>query len=124
MAGNFDINNQNDRTVLNWNLKSTIIQARINEFGFTYGLIDRNDEVDVVSRILFATYGAEAAGRITTAQRDAVLTAWNNSFGTIPGAAPAADLLEAVRLTASQLDIAITAGQAQAQYNAWQSAWT
>lgn len=120
---NFDPNNVNDRTVLNWRLKAEIIQAGINDFLVAVDLEDRDQIVDIVTRILYATYAAEAAGRISTAQRDAVLAAWNNSYGTFPAAAAAATLLEAIRLTSSQLDLAVTAGQVFLQIQTFNNAW-
>ena len=122
---NFDPSVPNDRTVLNWRLKSLIIQTNVLADPGNLSLEDRDQVVDIVSRVLYATYAAEAAGRITTVQRDAVLAAWNASYGTFPTPDAAADLLEAIRNTNSQLANAVAAGGVQVtlQIQTWNNNW-
>lgn len=80
-APSFDPNNANDRTVRNWIVSSKVVEDNTPTQGNAQ---QRQAVVDVTVRILFATNAAFSAGRITTAQRDAVLAAWNGSFGAAP----------------------------------------
>lgn len=80
-APGFDTSNVNDRTVRNWIVSSKIVEANTPTQGNAQ---QRQSVVDVVVRILFAANAAFSANRITAAQRDAVLAAWNGSIGAAP----------------------------------------
>ena len=80
---NFDPGNQNERTVRNWYVEAKIIEDATPAAGIGTPL-EAQEVVNVACRVMYAARAAEAAGRITTAQRDAVLDAWNNSFGSVP----------------------------------------
>lgn len=77
----FDPNQLNDRTVRNWLVSSKVVEANTPAQGNAQ---QRQAVVDVIVRVLYAANAAFSAGRITAAQRDAVLTAWNGSFGAAP----------------------------------------
>lgn len=80
-APNFDPGLNSDRPVRNWIIASRITQDNTSTSGNAQ---QKQDVVNATVRVLYAADAAFTAGRITTAQRDAVLTAWNSSFGAIP----------------------------------------
>lgn len=75
--------NTNDRTIRNWFVQSRIVETRTpaGGLGAFAGAQERQDVVDIVCRVCWAAVGARSDGRITIAQRDAVLAAWNASWG-------------------------------------------
>lgn len=78
---NFDRLNENDRTLRNWEVRSQVV---INETPVIGNAQERQAVINVICRVMYAAIAAETAGRITTAQRDAVLAAWNASVGANP----------------------------------------
>lgn len=77
----FDKDNTNDRTVRNWYPQSSLVLANTPASGNSQ---QRQAVVNIACRVMYATIAARSAGRITIAQRDAVLGAWNNSFALFP----------------------------------------
>ena len=77
----FNPENVNDRTVRNWIVFTRVVQNKTPTSGNSQ---ERQEVVNAAVRVMYAAEAAHAAGRITTAQRDAVLGAWNSSFGAIP----------------------------------------
>ena len=79
----FDKKNVAQRTVRNWAVQSSIVSAATPLEGNPQ---QAQDVVDVACRVMYATIAAHDASpqRITTAQRDSVLAAWNNSFEIAP----------------------------------------
>lgn len=80
-APNFNPSVSGDRPVRNWIVSSRVTQDNTPTSGNAQ---QKQDVVDAAVRVLYAADAAFTAGRITTTQRDAVLTAWNSSFGAIP----------------------------------------
>jgi hypothetical protein len=76
-----DLNSVNNRTVRNWLVRARLVQ---NQTPVTGTVQQVQAVVDIACRVMYATSDALTGGRITTAQRDAVLAAWNNSFGLLP----------------------------------------
>jgi len=70
----FDDTLKTNRTVSNWLVPSKAQQAGLPGTG---NLQQISDTADLVNRVLYAAEAAEDAGRITTAQANAVLGAWN-----------------------------------------------
>lgn len=72
----------NDRTVGNW---LVLIAALSTEMSSTTSVVSEaqfDTAVEYLYRICLAGAQADAQGRITTAQRIALLAAWNTNFGT------------------------------------------
>lgn len=80
-APNFNPNLNSDRPIRNWIISSRITQDNTPTTGSAQ---QKQAVVDAAVRVLYAANAAFTAGRITTAQRDAVLAAWNSSFGAVP----------------------------------------
>ncbi len=78
---NFDPDNAEQRTVRNWVVQSEVVVANTPVTGSSQQI---QNVADIACRVMYATQAAFAAGRITVGQRDAVLGAWNASFGTSP----------------------------------------
>lgn len=72
----FNLNNQNERTVLDWLVPLTSLEALPATVGAT--VTDLANAVDVLSRMLRATIRAQTAGRISAPQGAAVLVAYND----------------------------------------------
>lgn len=71
----------NERTVTNWHVWNDIARAQIEAVGAGgCGLIGCSAVIDAVTRTLFAVRDAAAASRITVAQRNAVVTAFNTNW--------------------------------------------
>lgn len=79
---NFDPNNAAQRTVRNWIVQGKLVQDQ-TPAGVTNAQQTQN-VVNAACRVMYAAQAAAAAGRISAAQEAAVLTAWNNSFGSVP----------------------------------------
>jgi len=82
----FNTNSQNSRTVRNWLVPANIVLATLNAADADTGTIGpdlRQQVVDVVERILNATF-TNTDPITTIGERNAVLAAWNASFGTLP----------------------------------------
>lgn len=77
----FDKEKEKERTVRNWFVQANLVRKQTPTQGNAQ---ERQDVVNIACRVMYATIAAEAAGRITSAQRDSVLAAWNNSFGVLP----------------------------------------
>jgi hypothetical protein len=76
-----DLNNADNRTVRNWLVQARLVQDQTPVTGTVQQV---QAVVDIACRVMYAAIDAHTAGRITTAQRDAVLVAWNGSFGFVP----------------------------------------
>ncbi len=82
VAGIFDPENQGNRTVRNWLVQANIVlNGTIDSFP---SAIQRQNVINVVERILYATHVNANSTSITFAQQTAVLAAWNASFGALP----------------------------------------
>lgn len=79
--GTLNINNIDQRTVRNWLPFARTVEAQTPATGNSQ---QRQNVVNVAVRVMFAAIQARAGGRITVAQRDDVLAAWNTGFGAIP----------------------------------------
>jgi len=77
----FDPANVNDRTVLNWRPSAKAVQGLTP---FSGNPQQRQAVVNSVVRVCYAADSAFQDGRITVAQRDQVLAAWNGSLGALP----------------------------------------
>lgn len=77
----FSKDSTRERTVRNWFPCSLALQKDTPATGNSQ---ERQDVVDVVCRVLYATEAAFAGSRIKQSQRDSVIGAWNNSFGANP----------------------------------------
>jgi hypothetical protein len=80
-GSSFNTGSPNDRTVRDWLVQSQLVQSQTPNQGNAQ---QRQNVVDIVCRVCWATIGARADGRITVGQRDAVLAAWNGSVGLLP----------------------------------------
>lgn len=79
----FSTNVQNDRVVRNWLVRSELLQAQLPA-GTVLNPSQRQQVIEVVCPLLYATLGAFQNSLITLAQHDAVLAAWNATFGATP----------------------------------------
>ena len=83
----FNTNDQGNRTVRNWLVQANIVLSNLDDFGAVTAVIGpilRQEVVDVVERILYATHVNRNLTSVTAAQQALVLDAWNNSFGALP----------------------------------------
>ena len=121
MAGNFDPQNTNDRTVLNWRPASIALETITPPAGNS---IERQRVVDLVVRVLYATEAAFTASRITSTQRDAVLDAWNDSWATFPVPVVfAPDIEEAIARTNDRVLINVATNDLLSTLQAWNVLW-
>jgi hypothetical protein len=74
----WDAASLDERTVFDWIIPSLITQRKINAVGDS--MLTRNQEIDVVVRVLFAVQAATIASRITQDQEDTVVAAYNAAF--------------------------------------------
>lgn len=77
----FNPKTEKDRRVRNWAVQSGVVGANTPVTGNSQQI---QDVADIACRVMYATEAAHAAGWITDEQRDAVLDAWNGSFGSVP----------------------------------------
>lgn len=77
-----DALNEGNLTVLYWLPQSSnVIQQVAAQTPSLENAQIRQNVVNIICRVCFAAIAAEDDGRITTAQRDAILDAWNDYVG-------------------------------------------